>query len=176
MSDKRTTSITLLDPVDESARAGEADVGTLPSLPAGPGSKVACDLFRTWVTLRQRRVSFLAVVPVERGPSARDLARALADAGSARGASVALVDAHGLDPTASSALADELIRKVERGSMVIASVDPVLESDGGFPIILKSDTAIVVVPLGGISMASVRATVESIGREHILGCVVTEGR
>jgi hypothetical protein len=154
-------------------RAGSSEGDEV--LPASAAPKAAGALYRLWVTMLRRKISLLVVVPAEPGTSGRAFAQELAVAGRRRGGQVRLVDAAGASAAEASRLADELRGQVERGEMVIATVDSVLQSDGGLPIVFVADATIIVVPLGVTALASIRATAETIGREHILGCVVMEG-
>jgi len=169
MGETRTASITLLDPEARASREGSPDPATPDSTPSAP------ELSRLWVTVLRRKISSLAVVPAEPGTSGRAFAQELALIGRHRGGRIALISAEGVSGPAGLQLADEMDGQVERGLMVIVSVDPILQSEGGLSLVLRADAAIIVVRLGVAAMASVRATVESIGREHVLGCVTLKG-
>jgi hypothetical protein len=59
------------------------------------------------------------------------------------------------------------------GSTIIA-IDPVVLNPDGIPVALSADAALLCVELGRADITSARRTVQLIGREHFIGCVIVK--
>src|SRR6185436_4198366 len=62
-----------------------------------------------------------------------------------------------------------------RGEWVIVAVDPVVANPGAVAIVRGTSAALLVVRLGESFLASARTTIDVVGRERFLGCVVLDG-
>src|SRR4051812_45543010 len=148
--------------------------------PPMPVPVPAFGLQELWFATLRAEWASLAVIPAHAGGSAFEIARALAEAGSRhRGTPVRLVKADANDLAQTAQFVDSLSRKsggasTKRGGEIIIAVDPVVENPLGIAIAFAADAVLVTIELGVTDLASARKTVEMIGRERLLGCVVID--
>jgi hypothetical protein len=148
----------------------------------GPAASPPFELQELWFATLRAEWTSLAVVPAHAGGSAYQIARALAEAGSLhRGTPVRLVKADAGDLAQTARFVDSLSRKTsggstKRGGEVIIAVDPVVDNPLGIAIALAADAVLVTIELGVTDLDSARRTIEMVGRERLLGCVVVGSR
>ena len=148
--------------------------------PPAPAPLPAFELQELWFATLRSEWASLAVIPAHAGGSAFEIARALAEAGSRhRGTPVRLVKADANDLAQTAQFVDSLSRKsgggsTKRGGEIIIAVDPVVENPLGIAIAFAADAVLVTIELGVTDLASARKTIEMIGRERLLGCVVID--
>ena len=148
--------------------------------PPVPASLPAFELQELWFATLRAEWASLAVVPAHAGGSAFEIARALAEAGSRhRGTPVRLVKADVNDLAQTAQFVDSLSRKsgggsTKRGGEIIIAVDPVVENPLGIAIAFAADAVLVTIELGVTDLASARKTIEMVGRDRLLGCVVID--
>jgi hypothetical protein len=147
--------------------------------PSVPAALPSFEVQELWFSTLRAEWTCLAVVPAHAGGSAYGIARALAEAGSRhRGVPVRLVKADSDDLAQTAQFVDSLSRKsagasaVKRGGEVIVAVDPVVDNPLGIAIALAADAVLVTIEMGVTDLASARRTIEMVGRERLLGCVV----
>ena len=147
--------------------------------PSVPAPLPSFEVQELWFSTLRAEWTSLAVVPAHAGGSAYEIARALAEAGSRhRGVPVRLVKADQDDLAQTAQFVDSLSRKsggasaVKRGGEVIVAVDPVVDNPLGIAIALAADAVLVTIEMGVTDLASARRTIEMVGRERLLGCVV----
>jgi hypothetical protein len=143
------------------------------------GSLPPFELQELWFSTLRTEWSSLAIVPAHPGGSAERIAKALADVGGRhRGSPILLVKADGSDLAHTAQLVDSLSRRSgatgsnRRGGEVIVSLDPVVTNPLGIAIALAADAVLVTIELGVTDLHSARRTIELVGRERLLGCVV----
>jgi hypothetical protein len=122
-----------------------------------------------WFTLSKRDWSTLVVIPAHRLGSALPLACALAEAGSAiRRRPVELLSAEGKDliPTT-----DWIFPRGEQFERVIA-LEPVAVNPMGIAVAQAAGACLIVAEKGVADLATIRRTVEAIGRRNFLGSVL----
>ena len=157
------------------------DLDQLPLATDVPEPLPPFEVQELWFATLRAEWTSLAVVPAHAGGSAYELARALAEAGSLhRGTPVRLVKADANDLPQTARFVDSLSHKsgggsAKRGGEVIVAVDPVVDNPLGIAIALAADAVLVTIELGVTDLASARRTVEMVGRERLLGCVVVRG-
>jgi hypothetical protein len=148
--------------------------------PPAPSPLPTFELQELWFATLRGEWASLAVIPAHAGGSAYEIARALAEAGSRhRGTPVRLVKADVNDLAQTAQFVDSLSRKsggssTKRGGEIIIAVDPVVENPLGIAIAFAADAVLVTIELGVTDLASARKTIEMVGRERLLGCVVID--
>lgn len=162
----------------QSERIGEI------SQPHG-GSLPALGLKELWYTTLRWEWSSLVLVPAHASGSAVWIAKALAEVGLSQRGRVAKITAQGAMLATTSELVGDLatqspIRSMKSsserwrtGSTIIA-IEPVVLNPDGIPVALSADAALLCVELGKTDIASARRTVQLIGREHFIGCVIVK--
>jgi len=134
----------------------------------GPLAAQAVDL---WFSLIKRDWSTLVLIPAHRLGSAVPLACALAEAGSAlRRRPVTLLSAEGKDliPTTEWIFPRE---PDDQHGRVIA-LDPVAVNPMVIPVAQAAGAVLIVAEKGVADLATVRRTVETIGRQYFVGSVL----
>jgi hypothetical protein len=150
--------------------------------PPVPAPLPGFELQELWFSTLRAEWSSLAVVPAHAGGSAYEIARALAEVGTRhRGSPVRLVKADAEDLLQTAQLVDNLSRSaaqttVRRGGAVIVAMEPVVKNPLGMAVALAVDAILVTIELGVTDLASARRTIELLGRDRLLGCVVIDSR
>src|SRR5712691_3872062 len=153
-----------------------------PEHPPGNDTLPPFELQELWFATLRTEWSSLVVVPAHAGGSAFNIARALAEVGGRhRGSPIMLVTADASDLARTAQLVANLSRQTagtvgRRGGEVIVSLEPVVTNPLGIAIALAADAVLVTIELGVTDMASARRTIELVGRERLLGCVVINRR
>jgi hypothetical protein len=152
-------------------------VGAPPSArptPAG-GVRIAEEWPQLWFATREREWSSLVVVPAAAGGTTAQLAaRALAE--SARlytEGDVHFVDGVGADHAAAAGIVAAMEDAARRGEPSIVAVDCPLASAAAIRIARAADAALLVVPLGAARLEGARRVLDAIGRERVIGSLVT---
>ena len=129
------------------------------------------ELHALWFSLQEHAWHSLAVVPVDSTVSALDVATDLARIAQRHGRRpVRVIDATGVTLDAVGASVESL--RGLRGGCTIAIVDPPSENAAAVPIARAASASIVVLQLGESRLATTRTTVDSIGRDRVLGAIV----
>jgi hypothetical protein len=135
-----------------------------------------------FATLR-REWSSLVLVPTHPGGGAAWVAEALADVAASLDGRAVRITPHGalLAPTRElipDLTVESPVRSLKpgsdrwRGGQTIIAIDPVTSNPGGIAVALAADAVLLCVELGKTSIAVARRTIELIGRERFIGCVV----
>lgn len=127
-------------------------------------------LRQLWAKLAGGRWTSLAVVPTA-GLSSLRLAVALVEAAGQCGASVTAVDATQCDLRGAARVLQELAAPRSEGVRVVAAVDSVVLSLAAVQVAQTVDAVILLVPYGDAELDLVRAAIDTVGRERVLGCV-----
>ena len=129
------------------------------------------DLQRLWSAVARRDWSSLVLVPVSPGAAAKVLAAGMLEIGELFRPRPKLFDGQGAQLADGPRLAVEMKEYAGGGGTAIATVDPVVSSLAGIPLVLAADAAVLVVRLGEADLPNAQSTIEIVGRDRILGCV-----
>jgi hypothetical protein len=134
-----------------------------------------------WFALQDKAWSSLAILPAGPGESALGVANALYDVGAlVSGGPMRLLDARAVTLSTSASFILNMSSLVsapgerrqggtQRALVVLASV---LEQMAGIPIVLAADAVVLTVVLGKTTLESARQTLELVGAERVLGCIL----
>lgn len=130
-------------------------------------------LQRSCLVVLRAQWSSLAVVGMDPGARAQAFADTLAEVSRAYRLAPVRVLA-GAAPSASqlAAVQDELSARGGAGRVVVA-VDDAARGPGGAPLLVHAEAVVFVVRLGATELRAVEQLAELVGRERVLGCVVT---
>jgi len=145
----------------------------------------ALDLQELWFTTMRWEWSSLVLVPAHASGSAIWIAKALAEIGIPQQSRAAKITAQGAMLAATSELVGDLVTQSTIRSMkssnerwktghTIIAIDPVVSNPAGIPVALAADAVLLCVEIGKTDIASARKTVQLIGREHFIGCVIVK--
>jgi hypothetical protein len=148
-------------------------VVAIPTVPALPPSAVQ----ELWFATQRRPWLTLAMLAPEATPGVCALATAFVAVGrlthtgevdmlSTQGAKLREVSWHLLAMTQAQ----------QRGARLVVAADPVVTSPVALPLVRAADAALLVVTLGESGLAAAIRTIEVVGRERILGCVLLDAR
>jgi len=139
------------------------------------GRSVASELKHLWVGILRERWTSLVVVPADRGVSSRAITGPFAElARQCASPAVEVFDTAGVSTDTGERFVDVLTAAIASGSRVIAGIDPLAESLAGVALALYADAILLVVGVGSSELASARRTIESVGRDRIIGCVAID--
>jgi hypothetical protein len=139
------------------------------------------DFQELWFALQRWRWTSLVVVPADEGGSAVRIVQSLAAVGTRlHGAAVTAVLATGLDFTSAAQTAKALSGIASangRGAVsppdqAIVAVEPVIERPLAIAVARSADLALLYVEMGKTRVASAQRSVELVGRDRFLGCLV----
>jgi hypothetical protein len=83
-----------------------------------------------------------------------------------------VLSGEGATPTSGARLAKELQASVAAGTRVVATVDSVMTNLGGVALIRDAAAVLLVIRLGESQFDSIHSTVDIVGRERVIGCLV----
>jgi len=149
-------------------------LAVLPSPPAGAAANAL------WFAVQARPWLSLAILPAGPGESALDVANALYDVGALiSGGPIRLMDARTVTLATSASFIVNMSSLVsapgekragtQRAVVVLSSV---VEQLAGVPIVLAADAVVLTMTLGKTRLDDARRTLELIGTERALGCVL----
>ncbi len=134
-----------------------------------------------WFAVQTRPWASLAVLPAGPGESALSVANALYDVGAlVSGGPMRLLDARAITMASSasfivnmsalvSAPGERRAGGLQRAVVVLPSV---IEQLAVVPIVLAADAVLFTVTLGKTTLDSARRTLELVGAERVLGCIL----
>jgi len=131
-----------------------------------------------WFATLRASWQTLVLVPVGKGLSTLPLARALGEFGGRhRGRPGTVMSTSGLELGAIANLVSELgfgdgAPASARGGKVIVAIDSIVDDPMGIAAALAGDAALLCLELGKSKLAEAQHTIEQIGRERFIGCVV----
>lgn len=138
----------------------------------------ALALQELWFATLRSNWTTLAIVPADTGTSVLGLARALGEFGGRhRGKPLSVMSAAGLDLASIGNLIAGLdpmgsAAESARGGKVILALDPISENPMGIAAAMAADALLLCVELGKTSLRGARHTIEQLGRDRLIGCVV----
>ncbi len=117
----------------------------------------------------------MVVVPATSTKSAVTVASALAEVSSlVRGKRARLFSAEGQDTAEVSRIIMDMMQHISTGGLAIVSIDSVTAVQGGIPVTLAADVALLVVEMGVTSIDDAKRTVGLIGPQKFLGAVTIQ--
>jgi hypothetical protein len=164
---------------------GAQPEGVLEASPVDGGGAPSRDLQELWFATRRWGWSSLVLVPAHPGGSAIEIAKALARVSGLRGGKALRINAEGMTLASTSDLVEDIssrstVRSMrpenERGrnGQTIIAIDSVVSNPSGIAVATAADAVLLCVELGRTTIASALRTVELIGRERFIGCVVVK--
>jgi hypothetical protein len=154
------------------------DTQPLSVLPLAPAGTAAHAL---WFAVQTRPWSCLAVLPAGPGESALSVANALYDVGAlVSGGPMRMLDARAVTLSNSASFIVNMSSLVsapgerrqggaQRAVVVLSSV---IDQLAGVPIVLSADAVVLTVVLGKTSLDDARRTLELVGADRVLGCIL----
>jgi hypothetical protein len=133
-----------------------------------------------WFAVRSKPWASLAVLPAGPRESALAVANGLYDVGAlASGGPMRLLDARAVNLTSSASFIVNMSSLVsgpgERRTgeqRVIVLLSSVIEQLAGVPVVLAADAVLLTVTLGKTTIDSARRTLELLGADRVIGCVL----
>lgn len=132
------------------------------------------ELQELWFATQRRPWKTLVVVPADGTVDAMPVARALGEFGGRhRGRPLLVKTTAGLDlMEVGNLVADLGLGDDPHGVQSIISIEPVADNPLGIAAAMAADAAVLVVALGRTSLLAARHTLEQIGADRFLGCVI----
>jgi hypothetical protein len=148
-----------------------------------PGQIPSSDLQELWFSALRYHWSSLVIVPADRGISSLRIAEAMGEMGRIQtGAQLVHLRAEGLNIQTSSSLVTSMTALKDRpppgaqepwlDRQIIIAVDAVVANPAGVAVALAADAVLLHVVLGRTSSRAARRTIELIGQDRFIGCVV----
>ncbi len=117
----------------------------------------------------------LVVVPASPGLSAEKVTAAMVEVSTlVRGQPAKAFSTEGLEVNAVSRVIVDVMQHLGNQGLAIVSVDSVIGTQTGIPVILAADAALLLVELGVTSTADAKRTVEIVGEKKFLGAITLE--
>ena len=144
----------------------------------------APDLQQLWFRTLQYDWSSLVVVPTHSRCSAADIAQALGDmAALHRGVPITHIVASDLEMAGTSEVITAMVlhdpdvvpsgpTRPWHGRNAVVAIDPIISNPAGIAVVLAADAAVLCVKLGHTRLADAQRTIDLVGRERFIGCVV----
>jgi hypothetical protein len=139
------------------------------------GSWDRADWLRMWLRTRALEWQTLALVPGDDQTSTLEVANLIASLGREDGESVQVADLRALRPRHVAAFLEGTRWEAGKGSRILFATRSVANNLATVPLARGADCAVLCVSLGSTSLASIRDSVEQIGREHFLGSLIVRG-
>jgi hypothetical protein len=129
-------------------------------------------LHRLWSSMLRRSWTALAIVPTEADGDVEYLADTLVELGRQHGATrIRRLNAIGARPDEVQAIRETMRKMSDHGIAVIIPLDPIAENPAALPIVYAASTVLMVVRLRVSLLASVRHTIEAVGRDRVIGSI-----
>jgi hypothetical protein len=132
------------------------------------------DWQRMWLHTQRLKWRTLALVPGDDQTSTLEVANLIARLAFDRGESIRVADWRALRPRHVDALLDEARVDATQGARVVFATRSVSTNLSTVPIARAADCALLCVSLGSTSLASIKDTIEQVGREHFLGSLLVQ--
>jgi hypothetical protein len=142
------------------------------------------DLQELWFRTLQYDWSSLVVVPTHERCSAARIAQALGDMTALHyGKPITHIVASELDMGGTAELVTAMVvrdpeiapadpKRPWYGRNLVVAIDPVITNPAGVAIVLAADAAILCVKLGHSRLDAAQRTIDLVGRERFIGCVL----
>src|SRR5262249_22232956 len=154
---------------------GELSDSLSSSAPNALGAPISHDLLGLWYLLVGRRWSTLAIVSPEDGPRAWRLAQELVEVARKRHSStinaVKLLDLK-LERAASVAHAVNTVTALGERKRFVLALDSPVGNPVALTVLAACDGVLLLLERGRTRIPEARKTVESVGREEVLGAVL----
>jgi len=130
------------------------------------------DLQRLWLGTLRHAWRTLAIIPVDAGVSTYEVARLIATLGMQHGDTVTVADVRAIRMHRVGAFLEAVRELVDRGDRVIFAMRSMTENLAGIPLASAAEGVILCVRFGSTPLKAIEATVEQVGKEHILGSIL----
>jgi hypothetical protein len=131
------------------------------------------ELHELWFASRRRDWKSLVVVPASPGRSALPIAQALGEVGGLiRMRPVQVVSAQGMDLPGIATLVMDMTLPPGTDRAIIVAIEAVVDNPLVLPVALSADAVLLCVQLGATEITAARHTIELIGRDRVIGCVL----
>lgn len=135
------------------------------------------DWQRIWLSAREKDWSSLVLIPNEGSVDVVRCAEMLAATGRVHGERpVQVVNATGVQLGSIQETVDSITETTRRGDRVIVAVDPIADNPASIAIVRASPAALLLVRLEESLVASARNTIDTVGRDRLLGSIVLKPR
>jgi hypothetical protein len=134
-----------------------------------------------WFAVQTRPWNSLAVLPAGPGESALGVANALYDVGAlVSGGPMRMLDARTVGLASSAAFIVNMSslvsapgeRRTGGAQRAVVLLSSVVEEMAGVPIVMSADAALLTLTLGKTSLEDARRTLELIGAQRVIGCIL----
>ena len=130
------------------------------------------DWQRMWVRAQGVGWRTLALVPGDDSTSTLEVANLIARLSLEQGDAVHVADMRALRPKSVHAFLEGMRLEVARGTRIVIATRSTATSVATAPIARAADCAILCASIGSTSLASIKETVQQIGRKHFLGSLL----
>ncbi len=147
-------------------------------------SPPSLDIQQLWFATLRWEWSTLVLVPADSRGSVVGIAKGLAQVGDLHCGRAVKITAEETSLASTSELVEDIsgqstIRPMNAGSerwkkRTIIALDPVLCDPAGIVVALAADAVLLCVELGKTNIAEARRTVQLIGRDRFIGCVIVK--
>ena len=133
------------------------------------------DWQRIWLSAREKEWSSLGLVPNDASVDIVSFADTLARTGRVHADwPVRVINGVGVQLADVQQLVETISATTARGDRAIVPVDPVGDNPAAIAILRATSAALLVVSLGESLITSAQATIETIGRDRVIGSVVVK--
>jgi len=130
------------------------------------------DWQRMWLRTQTLGWRTLALVPGDDQTSTLPVANLIARLALDHGESVRVADLRALRPKHVDAFLEASRSEATQGTRIVFATRSVSTSLGTVPVARAADCAILCVSLGSTSLASIKDTIDQVGRKHFLGSLL----
>ena len=160
-----TISTHLVDPHMTVAHGDGAPIGV-------DGSWDRADWQHMWLSTQSLEWRTLALVPGDDQTSTFDVANLMAGLALDHGESIRVADLRALRPKHVDAFLESSRWEASQGTRIVFATRSTSSNPATVPIVRAADCAILCVSLGSTSLATIRDTIDQIGRKHFLGSLL----
>jgi hypothetical protein len=133
------------------------------------------DWQRIWLSARQRDWSSLVLVPNDATVDIVPFAESLARTGRSHAEwPVRVINATGVQLADVQELVETISASTARGERAIVPVDPISDNPAAIAILHATSAALLIVSLGESLIAAAQTTIETVGRDRMIGSVVVK--
>jgi hypothetical protein len=138
------------------------------------GSRDGDDWQRMWFRTQSRDWRTLALVPGDDRTSTFEVANLIARLALDHGESVRVADLRALRPKHVDGFLEGARWEADKGTRIVFATRSVATNAATVPLARAADCAILCVSLGTTSLASIKDTIEQVGRKQFLGSLLVQ--
>jgi hypothetical protein len=125
-----------------------------------------------WFSTLRTPWDSLAIVPAQTGLDPAQVADAFVAAGRLHGArTIRLLSAQHAGAADVQPLVDSILAAAETGECIVVALDAIIDNPASIPIACAASATLVLAKIGESRLAAIRATVDAIGRERVIGSI-----